>query len=77
LDERLANHHHKKQLDTEYCTRPRTSADSLERPKQWEAAMKHEMAEHVSHVEASVSAFRVLFGKMENQRRIGEEELEK
>jgi hypothetical protein len=41
LDEGLATHHHKKQLYTGYYTRPRTSADSLERPKQWEVVMKH------------------------------------
>jgi len=30
-------------------------------------------AEHVLHVEGSINSFRVLFGKMEKQRRIGEE----
>jgi hypothetical protein len=32
-------------------------------------------AEHVSHVEESISEFRVLFRKLERQRRIGEEEM--
>jgi hypothetical protein len=57
LDEGLANYHHKKQLDTEHYTRPRTSADSLERPKHWELVMKHYYSDEIKEHAMSRTCF--------------------